>query len=167
MQQEIKLSVREATTDSLAPFGRVITHRDREPTFDSPEFAFFADLAIAGFGPETAFGMVVARPGPLTATTFERHHLTPELVAPLDGEVVVILGAKSDQGPPPVTDYTAFRVRPGTVLLLDPGVWHFAPLAIDSIVSILIGFRRGTPSDDVEIVNLEEQNETRFLVESV
>ncbi len=160
---DINLRAIEATPQTFDRFGAVVTTEGCNPVFESPEFDFFGRLASTSFGESVAFGMVVARPGPMVSMVFERHRNTPELIAPLTGTVAVVLGEKGD-APPDDSGFSAFIVKPGRALIIAPGVWHFAPLASSSTVSILIGFREGTPNDDVEVHNLGEERGVRFQV---
>ncbi len=165
MKNSITLQPKPLDAQSFARYGHIISHNKREPAYHCPEFDFYADIAVQEFGYEVAFGMVTARAVTNTANTFERHQRTAELIAPLNGDVIVVLGPRSHDGPPADDQFEAFHIVSGTAIIVNAGIWHFAPLAISDDVSILIGFRNGTPSEDLEVHNLEEMRGTRFVLE--
>lgn len=138
-------------------FGRVVSRAGHTPAFASTEFDFYHALVTADFGGNVALSMVDSRDTSKVADTFERHFKTPELMVPMDNDIVIVVGEKSKKGLPGIGHYEAFVVPQGSAVLIDAGVWHFAPFPVRDSSRILIGFREGTPDSDVEILKTSEE----------
>ena len=57
---------------------------------------------------------------------------------------------------PPLSEFAAFRIPEGIPILFHPGVWHWAPFAVDKTVALTVGFRKGTSADDAYVCTLDE-----------
>src|SRR5205823_4231581 len=77
----------------------------------------------------------------------ERHARSREAVVALSGSCVVY-AAPADATAP--DGLRAFVLRPGEGVVLDRGVWHGAPLALDAGARALVVLRRGTGATDTE-----------------
>ena len=157
------LKVKDLTIENAAPYGTLVTRSAKEPVFSSKEFDFWNELAVEQATGPISVGMVEARPQELTAKTFERHTGTGELLAPLDGDVILVLGEPTD-GSPDVEKFEAFRLRAGSAILLKSGTWHYAPMSVDKTVGVLVVFQKGTPDKDLEMHHIDEELGARFHV---
>lgn len=158
------LQIQDLTTENAVPYGTLINKTIKEPAYKCEEFDYWDALAIEETSGAISVGMVEARPQKLVATTFERHARTGELLAPLDGDVILVLG-KSTEGPAPdVNQVEAFRLRSGSAILLKRGTWHYAPMVADTPVRVLVVFRKGTPGDDLEMHKIDEELGMQFEV---
>ncbi|MBU8913280.1 MAG: ureidoglycolate lyase [Spirochaetales bacterium] len=158
------LQIQELTSENANPYGTLISKTVKEPAYECEEFDFWNELAIEETSGVISVGMVEARPQKLTATTFERHTRTGELLAPLDGDVILVLGRPTDGSTPDVNQVEAFRLRSGAAILLKRGAWHYAPMVSDKPVRVLVVFRKGTPDDDLEMHKIDEEIGMRFEV---
>ena len=157
------LAIKEITAENVAPYGTLVTRSAAEPAFSSDEFDFWNELAVDETFGALSVGMVEARAQELTASTFERHAGTSELLAPLDGDVIIVLGEPTSGGPD-VEKFEAFRLRAGSAILLGIGTWHFAPMTRDGTVAVLVVFRKGTPDNDMEIHRIDEELGAEFHI---
>ena len=57
---------------------------------------------------------------------------------------------------PPFERFQVFRVRVGQAVLLDKGVWHGAPLAIDQPLNVIILLLSRTGEVDLSLVRFED-----------
>jgi ureidoglycolate hydrolase len=158
------IQLRELSSESAAPYGTLISRAVQDSTYHCQEFDYWDEIAVEQTSGAISVGMVEARPQKLTATTFERHLHSGELLAPLDGDVIVVLGRPGEGPMPEVNQVEAFWLRAGTAILLDRGVWHYAPMVTEKPVRVLVVFRKGTSNDDKDIHKLDEEAGIRFEV---
>ncbi len=158
------LRIQQLTTKNAVPYGTLIDKTIKEPAYESEEFDYWDELAVEETSGAISVGMVEARPQKLIATTFERHARTGELLAPLDGDVILVLGKFTDGPTPEVNQVEAFRLRSGSAILLKRGTWHFAPMVADKPTRVLVVFRKGTPGDDLEVHKIDEEIGMQFEV---
>jgi ureidoglycolate hydrolase len=57
---------------------------------------------------------------------------------------------------PPFERFQVFKVRAGQAVLLDRGVWHGAPLAIDKPLNAIVLLLSRTGELDLSLVRFEE-----------
>lgn len=174
--RDILLAIREADAHTFAGYGSVVPYPalDRtepayEPSFAGDGFSWYGRLLRERFDGDLSFGMVVSEASrSFEQRIFERHQQTVELLVPLDGDVVLILGQTGAIARPlyaehrdgtvdPLLEHRfgAFHVAAGQAVVLGRGVWHYAPLAAQR-TRILTCYREGTEVDDVDAVDLAE-----------
>ncbi len=147
------------------------------PTSTGTGFRWFGRLLVERFGADLSFGMVYSEAGVLVQDEFERHIHTPELMVPLDGDVLLVLGQAGsvarpflpehgDGRVPAVTaeKFRAFLVPQGQLIAIGPGVWHKAPLALDKPSRTLVAFANQTENKDTECIALADVG-VRFCVD--
>jgi ureidoglycolate lyase len=98
---------------------------------------------------------------PFVQTCAERHMQTPELLLPTGGDMIVAIGAPDHlQEParlPGPARFAAFRVPEGNAIIMKPGVWHWAPFAVDATIRLLVIFKAGTSQNDVTVVDFPRE----------
>ncbi len=158
------LKVQEISSEKASPYGTLVDTKTKDPAFAGDEFSFWNELAIDETRGPISVGMVEARPHELTATTFERHTGTGELLAPLEGDVILVLGEPTAGLAPDIEKFEAFRLRSGSAMLLKSGTWHYAPMTEGKAVKVLVVFQKGTPDNDLEMHHVDEEMGTVFQV---
>ena len=172
----IQLTVQQTNAHNFAGYGSVVpyplldrTEAAYKPTFSGTGFSWYGRLLRERFEGDLSFGMVVPEASQsFEQHIFERHQKTVELLVPLDGDVVLILGQTGAIAQPlypehrdgtidPLLEqrFGAFRVAAGQAVILGRGIWHYAPLAAQR-TRVLTCYREGTERDDVEAVDLAE-----------
>ena len=158
------LKIQELNSDNVAPYGTLVDTALAEPTVAGDEFSFWNELAVDDTQGAVSVGIVEARPNELKATTFERHTATGELLAPLNGDVILVLGEATEANAPNLERFGAFRLPPGSALLLKSGTWHYAPLVEEQPVKVLVVFRKGTSDSDMELHEIDKELNSVFHV---
>jgi ureidoglycolate lyase len=158
------LKVQELDAENAAPYGTLVDTSTKDPAFVGDEFSFWNELAIDETRGPISVGMVEARPHELSAKTFERHTGTGELLAPLNGDVILVLGEPTAGLAPDVEKFKAFWLRAGSAMLLKSGTWHYAPMTEGEPVKVLVVFQKGTPDNDLEMHQIDEEMGTAFQV---
>lgn len=93
----------------------------------------------------------------------EYHSYTAEGIIPLDGDILLHVGAPTF-GPQPWDKYEVFRVPQGYMVSLRAGVWHHAPFAIDKTVSTIIVLPERTYANDCIVDRLDEDKKSRIIL---
>ncbi len=83
-----------------------------------------------------------------------------EMLMPTGGDCLVYVGPPEYQDEPArlpsLSEFRVFHVRQGQAVLLDPGVWHGAPLAVDQPLNVVVLLLEGTGSSDTSVVRFED-----------
>lgn len=136
------------TDEAFRPFGRVLARPAAAPAAQGPGWSWWAETEELPAGDEPyALGYLELEPTDPVVDWAERHRRSAELIVPLGGDCVVYVA------PPAATPagFRAFRVAAGTGVLLDPGVWHGAPFAVDRAVAAAVFLLRGTGRTDTVV----------------
>ena len=96
---------------------------------------FFRDLIQMKLGNTNILSMSSLRvkERPLIIDILEYHNICGEAILPLDADIIVQLAPATKGGEIPYEKIEAFYVPKGTVIVLNPGVWHHAPFTSEGI----------------------------------
>jgi ureidoglycolate lyase len=137
---------------AIAGLGTVVERPPRPPDASEEGFDWWAEGALLDDAGAYALGVLELRPAPLQAAWAERHARSREAVVALAGRCV-LYAAAADAQPP--AGLRAVVLEPGQAVVLERGVWHGAPLALDPGARALVVLRRGTGASDTELVRFE------------
>lgn len=156
----MKLPIEELTAEAFAPFGRVVEKPNRATDAQGPGFFWYGEIADLTPGDRPyAAGHLELEPAPLRFDWAERHMHTDELLAPVSGTCLIYVGPPEfpdEPGRLPALDhFRVFRVRQGQVVILKPGVWHGAPMAVDGPMTVLVILQRNTAKQDLHLGRFE------------
>ena len=108
--------------------------------------------------------LFAVRPG--VQKNAERHMNTPELLMPIGGDMIVVVGPpdypKEPERLPEPSRFRAFRVTEGTAIVFKPGVWHWAPFAVRKTIRLLVIYVAGTSESDATVVDLDPEQYLEF-----
>lgn len=144
----MNLSVKDLTPDAFAPYGTVIEQPDVTPEASGPGWNWWSETTLLphtdrGYG----IGYLSLRAGPLRFDWAERHMHSPEVIVPLGDACLVYVGRPEEA--PDWERFEVFRIRQGQAVVLNEGVWHGAPLALNQDVNALVFLRKGAGAEDV------------------
>jgi ureidoglycolate lyase len=125
--------------EAFAPFGDVIRRPDAAPDATGPGWSWWAGAGALDTG-RYAVGYLALEPAEPAFDWAEYHAHSAELIVPLSGECVVYV---AEPGTEPA-GFRAFRVTAGDGVILAPGVWHGAPLALDAPLTAAVLLLEGT-----------------------
>jgi len=154
------LRVRELTAEAFAAYGRTITVPARGEDASGPGWRWWAEMvSLPTDGRNFGVGYLALSGSPLRFDCTERHMRSVEVVVPLRGECLLYVGpAERPEEPaaiPELERFEVFRLRPGTGVAMDPGVWHGAPLS-EGESSAMVLLLEGTGANDVTVVRFED-----------
>jgi ureidoglycolate lyase len=136
------------TSAGFAPFGTVLGSPSSPPDAAGPGWSWWAETArLPGDARPYAVGHLTLAPAPPVVDWAERHERAAELIAPLCGVCAVYVAPPGDAP----GGFRAFRVPAGAGVVLRPGVWHGAPLALDGPGAALVLLPLGTGTDDTAV----------------
>lgn len=148
------LRIRDLTADAFAPYGTIIARPDRPVDAAGNGWSWWAEAGILPMQANPyAIGYLDLTPAPLIVEWLERHAESVEAIIPLDGPCLLSVATDPE-------NVVVFRLRPGEAVVLNHGIWHGAPMAIDTPLNALILLARGTGSRDVETKTLDEHSRT-------
>jgi len=153
----LTLVARPLTAAAFDPFGTVVEapSADGRPinagTSQRHDLVDDLQLSAAGGRPMLAVFRAQARPFPFSATELECHKLGSQTFIPLTGARFVVLVAPP--GAHPDCDHLAAFVSNGRQgIVLSPGTWHHALLAVDAGDFAVI--ERSAKTEDCDIARL-------------
>jgi ureidoglycolate lyase len=154
MSAELRAQPLEAR--AFAPYGTVVEQPAREYDAHGPGWRWWAETAsLAETGSAYGIGFLDLRLAPLRFDWAERHGRSPEMIVALAGSCLVYVAA-ADPGSDEPGPFEVFRLRSGQGVILSPGVWHGAPLAVDGPAAAMVLLREGTGVEDTAIVRFGE-----------
>ena len=150
----MQTQVQELRAETFAPYGSVIERPATPGEASGPGWMWWSEIAtLATTDRPYAMGYLDLTPEPLQFDWAESHAHSPEIIIPLGGDALIYVGAAVET--PEWDRFEVFRMRPGQAVVLNPGVWHGAPMAIHRPLRALVLLRRGTGTDDVKIATTE------------
>ena len=158
------VAMEELSVEKFLPFGSYAKLIDpKAERLGSSPIEFFPDILQQSLGGTTDLSFSVCRvtKKDLVIDNTEYHNYTGEGILPLDNDVLIYVAPAT----PPNTDVPldkikVFRVPKGTMVVLRPGVWHYAPFAInDSPVNVLIVLPERTYVNDCVIIEIPEADQ--------
>jgi len=149
------------TRAAFAPFGEVIDVRVVNVDASGPGWRWWGETALLGADSRPyGVGYLDLQPADLRFDWAERHMRSAEMLIPAGGDCLVYVGPpEHPEQPdllPPLDRFQVFRVRQGQAVLLHPGVWHGAPLAIDRPLNVVVLLLQGTGASDTSVVRFAE-----------
>jgi ureidoglycolate lyase len=157
----MRLPIQDLTPGAFAPFGEVILQPPRAADASGPGWQWWGETALlAADSRPYGIGYLDLQPAGLRFDWAERHMRSAEMLIPTGGDCLVYVGPpEHPEQPellPPLDRFQVFRVRQGQAVLLHPGVWHGAPLAIDRPLNVVVLLLQGTGAADTSVVRFAE-----------
>ena len=155
------LPVKELASDAFAPYGRVVDRPKTAPDAAGPGWRWWSETAfLAPAERRYGVGYLDLRPEEPVFDWAERHMASVEMLIPVGGDCLVYVGPAvhpEDPGRLPALErFEVFRVRQGRAVILEKGVWHGAPMAVDRPLAVVVLLRRGTGAEDVSLVRFAD-----------
>ncbi len=157
----MRIPVEDLTAEAFAPFGRVVEQPAATPDATGPGWQWWGETVLMA-GDDRPFGIGYLRlePAALRFDWAERHMRSPELLIACDAGCAVYVGPPDNPEQPdrlpPLDRFRAFHVPAGKGVLLNPGVWHGAPLALDRPLAVVVFLLQNTGRDDTSLVRFTE-----------
>lgn len=150
------LALKTVTQDAFAPFGTVVTSRERSGRRINAGTSMRVDLPdpdlLAEDGrPALAVFHARAAALPFTVRALERHPLGSQTFVPLAGTPFAVVVALGDARPDPAT-LRAFRVDGNQGVTFARGVWHHPLIALAAGDFVVLERRGEAPDCEVAAI---------------
>lgn len=122
------------------------------------DFSYYPDLAAAYIGGGSLAGFAVCgiNKREMMTDVVEMHEHTEEVEFQINGESIVMTGARSGLIPD-LSSFKAFIVQAGTLLRFKRGVWHYVPYPLhDERIMVLTSLPPFTYTNDAVVCKLTE-----------
>lgn len=155
-----KIVARLITIESFAPYGSFTSVLNPSGNHLGDFFNDPVLLPVSG-DMSIAFSPLVSRkPERIIVSEAEYHNTTGEGILLLDDDAVIHVAPPSKDPVPELTE--GFIVPKGTIVKLNVGVWHLAPIPVNNeIMHVLIVLPERVYANDCKVVkyNVEDQIE--------
>ena len=157
----MELSIQDLTEQAFGPFGKIIARPDRGEDAQGPGWKWWGENALMESADRPyQIGYLELKPAELKFDWAERHMRSAVLIIPTGGNCLVYVAPpdypNEPERMPPFERFQVFKVRAGQAVLLDRGVWHGAPLAIDKPLNAIVLLLSRTGELDLSLVRFEE-----------
>jgi ureidoglycolate hydrolase len=151
-----ELTASELDPATFARYGTVVEQPARAHDAEGAGWRWWAETAtLAATGGAYGIGFLDLRPAPLRFDWAERHERSPEMIVTVAGSCLVYVSPAAPEREEPGA-FEVFRLGSGQGVILAPGVWHGAPLALGGPAAALVLLREGTGVEDTVIVRFGE-----------
>lgn len=159
------IKVEELTCESFAPFG--VFYKISEPQGYSLEgelHRFFPDRICESYFHRIGFSpILVKKPKLMKVEAVEYHTTTPEIILPLNDDMILHVAPASAGKPVPELTH-AFRVPKFTMVKINTAVWHLCPLpAKEEELQALIVLPECTYQNDCTVVELKTEEQFEIV----
>jgi ureidoglycolate lyase len=157
----MNLPVLDVTPAAFAPYGKVIEMPKRAADVAGSGWHWWGEnVLLAGDERPYGIGYLELQPAELRFDWAERHMRSMELLIPAGGDCLVYVGPPEYMDEPgrmpPLERFQVFRVRQGQAVLLNPAVWHGAPMALDRPLNVIVLLHQGSGREDTYLVRFGE-----------
>lgn len=153
-----KIKVQKLTKENFSEYGQFYD-------FENPKGHtlgnFYHDhiiMPVSGDFPMAFSSMVVEKASKMIISQAEYHNTTSEAIIPLDDDIVIYLAPPSQEAIPEATE--AFLVPKGTMVLMNLGVWHCSPFAVNKEKAhVLVTLPERIYKNDCTIIQYEKEKQ--------
>lgn len=153
------------TRETYAPYGTFYNMTAPEGySLNGELHRFFPDRMTESYVSRAAFSpILVKKPDVMKVTQAEYHTTTPEIILPLNDDMIIHVAPAS--GGTPVPGLTkAFIVPKGTLVKINSAIWHLAPLPVhEEELAAMIVLPECTYANDCTVVDYPEEDQ--FVIE--
>ncbi len=157
----IKIPVKTLDSANFATFGQFCDMENpTAASFSGGAFTFYRDSVRMGANGVLGFStLVVKKDEEWNVPALEHHNFSAEIMLPLDDDAVLCLAPACADAAPADEDISAFIVPKGTLVHLNPGVWHYMPLPrTKDKVHVLVVLPERAYHNDLTAIDLMDKN---------
>ena len=155
----IDIKIENITKDNSKEFGTLVTDKFSEASYKDDSYSYFSKLSVNHFTEDVSFSIVQSyKEANGIVPTLEYHEKTVEVLIPT-GDIILVL-AKGDKEPD-IKTAKALLLKKGDAFIIDPYIWHYAPLTTDKVVNTFVIFNCNT--SDSDLFKLEMKDKLRAV----
>lgn len=152
--------------EAYAPFGVYYDYLNPEGyALEGEIHKFFPDRISESSVTRVGYSPIsVRREDRRIVKSVEYHTTTPEMILPLNDDMIIHVAPAS--GGTPVPEWTkAFVVPKGTLVKINTAVWHLAPLPVkEDVLHAMIILPECTYANDCTVVDLKEEEQFEIVL---
>jgi len=155
----IEVKVEEMSRESFKSYGDVIDMPDTKPDCSDDKLDLWCGISEVKIDQGTSqfCWLNVKSRRPFTCNNFECHKNTSEAMIPVSGQSIVLVANNSASNLPDRNTIKAFYVDGSKGFNFKPSVWHWLPYPLSKQASFILVFKKGTPDEDLHVVDLKEK----------
>ena len=162
----LKFKIEQLSAEAFKPFGHYYNMDDPQGySLDGPLHKFYPDRLWDAYAGHVGFSAIrVRKPEKMIVDTIEYHTTTSEIILPINGDMILHVAPAS--AGTPVTHLTkVFLVPKGTMVQMNAGVWHLAPLPaeVDELHALII-LPECTYANDCTVLDLPEEQQFEIVL---
>lgn len=153
------------TCEAYAPYGTFYSMTGPSGySLNGEIHRFFPDRMTESYVSRAAFSpILVKKPDVMKITQAEYHTTTPEMILPLNDDMIIHVAPASAGTPVPELT-KAFIVPKGTLVKINSAIWHLAPLPVHAEeLQAMIILPECTYANDCTVVDYPEKDQ--FVIE--
>lgn len=151
-------SYRGKDLSALPPqWGQVIQRPAEEPMFESEILSYWDGIASIQMDGEMGIGWFELSRRPFKGNEVECHTSTQEALLCFEGDAICLVGEPVAPDEVTPSSFQAFHIEAGKGFIFAPGTWHALPLPLTRKALFWVVFKKGTPQEDLHVLNLEEK----------
>ncbi|HGP2813235.1 TPA: ureidoglycolate lyase [Salmonella enterica] len=161
-----QIKAQQLTAESFSHFGTFYDFDSRQGfPLRGDGFLYFPDKIVADSVTRVGYSLLtVERRYPLLIKVIEFHKATWEIIMPLNDDAVIHVSPPS-AGKINTDESQAFIVPARTLVKINTGVWHFAPLPVNKEeLQALIILPEATYMNDCFVENLHESQQFEIVI---
>jgi len=154
-----KFTVYQLTPELFSRFGQIVKTPTKLPDISNHVLDFWSKIALVPDAGDLEIGLCKVKDRPWKLKEMENHLETPEIIIPLDGDMILPVAQFFYREPKPKAAETVlFKISPGICLILSIGTWHCLPFPINKATAeFLVIFQKGTAYNDLIIESLDKE----------
>ncbi len=155
------LKAQALTAESFSPFGSYYDMENPSGVALTGELhSFFPDRLSEAYHERLGFSpIVVKKPDSMVVTQAEHHYTTPELIIPLNDDMIIHVSPASPDDYPCIEETRAFIVPKGTLVKINTAIWHLVPLPVnEEYLHAMIILPETTYARDCPVITLKEED---------
>ncbi len=146
--------VKPLNNENFKPYGKLIEKPSSNPEADEDTHKWWGKVGVISAEGIISTGIMEVKHRDFTVPKLEEHVKTAEMLIPLKGNSVLVVGKKSSHGT--LKRIVAFYFNNDQVIIMEQGILHWVPFPLGEKAVFAVIFRSKTPEDDLSFEKLEE-----------
>ena len=138
-------------------WGQVVQLPRGEPMFQSEILSYWDAIASFQMDGETDIGWFELSRRAFRGNEVECHTSTQEALLCFQGAAICLVGEPVAPEQITPSSFHAYYIEAGEGFIFAPGTWHALPYPLTDKAIFWVIFKKGTPQEDLNVLNLEEK----------
>lgn len=165
----MKLETYECKNLSELPphWGQVVQLPKGDPMFHSEILSYWDGIASLQMDGEAGIGWFELSRRAFRGNEVERHTSTQEALLCFQGAAICLVGEPVAPDRVTASSFRPYYIEAGEGFIFAPGTWHALPFPLSGKAVFWVIFKKGTPQEDLEVLDLEEKCGFSFALKPI